>query len=80
MFLAFFGGDDGESVTFFFPSGDLVQETRARLGLDLETLLRDERIVGIRAMVGKALSVPSEFGGGFGEQRGGFVEVAQAEV
>ena len=80
LLFALLGGDDGDGVAGLAPSGDLAEEAAAGVDLDLQALLRDEGVVGVGAVMGEALGIPSEFSCGRGEQRGGLVKIAQGEV
>ncbi len=66
-------------MPFALPRRGLIEKTVARLGLHAQPLLRDERVVGVVAVVHEALAVPGRFREvGRVEKCGGFVEVAES--
>ena len=79
LFLAFLGDDAAHVVTALPPRGDLAEKFTARILLDAQPLLRDEGVVGITPVMGKALGVPRDVPRDPIEQRGRLGEVADPE-
>ena len=80
MFFAFFGDDEGEAVAVFFPGDELREELASGVLLGGEAFLGDEIVGRVGAVVDEALGVPGDLGDAFAiEERGGFVDVGEAE-
>ena len=79
LFLALLGDDEHHAVAGLAPCGDLHEERAPRVLLDLQALLRDERGLGIAAVVREALGIPCGLKGAGVKESAGFVEVAHAK-